>query len=263
MIRITIAIQVSDEIRSKPQLMFPEFRTWFDCFSLRLSPVYWGINVPKGDGSAVIPIPGFLGIDFYLLDMFLWLHRIGYNPYMSYIGHNADCLEVLYERLNKTIERAYQETGGKVRLIGHSLGGILALSAAVDRPNKVAQVITLGTPFQEITVNPWVKMTASLVRLSIFLRHGRKNLKKGCYTPGCECSVVQRLRKKHIPPSVKKVAIAARKDRVVDPSRCVYADGRWSYEINTTHIGLAFNSNAYRIIAQELAPHLVEEGAVA
>ena len=50
-----------------------------DWLSLRLSPVYYGVGVPHGDGSPVIVIPGFLGSDTYLFEMYYWLRRIGYN----------------------------------------------------------------------------------------------------------------------------------------------------------------------------------------
>jgi triacylglycerol lipase len=33
---------------------------------LRVSPVCWGYGIPRGDGSAVVVIPGFLMTDFYL-----------------------------------------------------------------------------------------------------------------------------------------------------------------------------------------------------
>lgn len=58
---------------------------------LRLSPVYWGCGIPEGDGSAVVVVPAFLGTDLYLTEFRLWLRRIGYKPYSSNIGLNADC----------------------------------------------------------------------------------------------------------------------------------------------------------------------------
>src|SRR5579885_58983 len=95
---------------------------------LRISPVYWGLSIPRGDGSAVVVIPGFLGTDFYLGELRGWLRRIGYKPYFSCIGLNAECPNLLIRhRLIETIEKAYAQTGRKVHLVGHSLGGTLAL----------------------------------------------------------------------------------------------------------------------------------------
>ena len=62
--------------------------------------------------------------------MHLWLRRIGYRPYFSGIGRNVDCPELLTQRLLMTIEQAHGETGQKVTLVGHSLGGMLSRAAA-------------------------------------------------------------------------------------------------------------------------------------
>ena len=116
---------------------------------LHATPVYYGLGVHPGDGSGVILIPGFLGTDLYLEELHSWLARIGYRPYFSGIGINAECPNLLIERhLNETIERALTETERKIHLIGHSLGGLIARSLASQRPDDVASVITLASPFR-------------------------------------------------------------------------------------------------------------------
>src|SRR5881409_430330 len=97
-----------------------------DWLALRMSNVYRGVGVPRGHGSPVVVVPGFLGSDQYLGDMHSWLRRIGYRSYLSGIGRNSECPDVLTVRLHETIERAAAETGEKVNLVGHSLGGVLA-----------------------------------------------------------------------------------------------------------------------------------------
>ena len=101
---------------------------------LHASPVYYGFGVPRGDGSAVVIIPGFLGTDLYLTELHGWLARIGYRPYFSGIGVNAECPNLLIQRnLNHTLETALADTGRKIHLIGHSLGGVIARSVAGQR----------------------------------------------------------------------------------------------------------------------------------
>src|SRR5271166_5981682 len=98
---------------------------------LHATPVYYGFGVPRGDGSAVVIIPGFLGTDLYLTELFAWLRRIGYRPYFSGIGVNAECPNLLIQRrLTQTIDTALAESGRKIHLIGHSLGGVIARSVA-------------------------------------------------------------------------------------------------------------------------------------
>ena len=97
-------------------------------------PIFYGCAVPRGDGSAVVLVPGFLASDWYLFEIHAWLARIGYRPELSRVGRNADCLDVIAERLFVTIEAARAATGRPVHLIGHSLGGMLARSRRRGAP---------------------------------------------------------------------------------------------------------------------------------
>src|SRR4051794_13181001 len=110
--------------------LWREYLVGLEWAALRASPVYYGLGVPRGDNSAVIAIPGFMGTDLYLRELHWWLGRMGYRSYLSEIGRNADCLDLLVDRLLDRIAKAHAETGRAVHLIGHSLGGMLALSAS-------------------------------------------------------------------------------------------------------------------------------------
>ncbi|MDX2149848.1 MAG: alpha/beta hydrolase-fold protein [Bryobacteraceae bacterium] len=114
----------------------------FEAALLRLAPIYHGLGSPLGDGSAVVVIPGFLGTDGWMAEIYAWLHRLNYRPCFSGIGLNADCPHILIRsQLTKVLEQARRETGRKVHLIGHSLGGLKALSLAAQRPDAVASVV--------------------------------------------------------------------------------------------------------------------------
>lgn len=225
-----------------------------DWLALRASPVYYGVGVPRGDGEPVIVIPGFLGSDTYLMEMYNWLRRIGYTPYYSRIGRNAECPDVLRERLFATIDEAQIETGAKVRLIGHSLGGLLARSAAQERPDQVSQVICLASPFNDIRVHPMVIAAADFVRDRI--RGQRKvavnEQKRDCYTGSCTCGFANSLRT-DFPESVQRAAIYTETDGVVDWQSCVEDEDELNTKVNGTHSGLAFNPQVYRRIAKLLA----------
>ena len=227
-----------------------------DWLALRLSPVYYGIGIPRGDGAPVVVIPGFLGSDNYLIEMYYWLRRIGYKPYYSRIGRNAECPDVLRDRLFKTMDEAQQETGRKLHLIGHSLGGLLARSAAAERPEQVKQVICLAAPFRDIRVHPMVLAAAGFVRQRIREQPdpaSRRKPKRDCYTGSCTCNFASSLRIE-MPEGVERSAVYTKTDGVVDWRSCIEEEDKFNTRVDGTHAGLAFNPQVYRVVANLLSP---------
>lgn len=219
---------------------------------LHATPVYYGIGVPRGDDSGVVIIPGFLGTDVYLMELHAWLKRIGYRPYFSGIGLNAECPNLLIQRrLNETIETARRETRRKVHVIGHSLGGIIARAIANQRPDDVASVITLAAPFRGTVVHRTILRIAEAVRQRILHEHGPGVLPE-CYTGRCTCNFLDSL-KRDMPDSVFETAIYTREDGMVDWHYCMTRNPEVDFEVPGTHIGMAFNPSAYMVMAERLA----------
>lgn len=219
---------------------------------LHAAPVYYGLGTPRGDGSAVVLIPGFLCPDNYLLPLHTWLKRIGYEPFFSGMRINAECPNLLIERcLNETIERALAKTGRRIHLIGHSLGGVIARSIAGQRPQDVASVITLGAPFRGTVVHSTILNAAETVRIRILKKHGDEVL-PACYTGHCTCDFVDAL-KRDVPASVVETAIYTCDDGVVDWQFCKTDNEDFDFQVSGTHVGLAFNPSVYTIIANRLA----------
>jgi pimeloyl-ACP methyl ester carboxylesterase len=244
--------QIRPDNATAPVSMWQEALFGVEMLLLRATPAYYGIGVPHGDGSGVVVIPGFLGTDAYLMDMYAWLRRIGYAAYFSGIGLNAECPNLLIKRhLNETIDRARSETGRRVHLIGHSLGGIIARSAARQRPDDIASVITLGSPFRGTVVHSRVQRAAETVRKRILDMHGPGVL-PDCYTGRCTCNFLDSL-KKDLPDSIAQTAIYTKTDGVVDWQYCITDDPAVDFEVPGTHIGLAFNPTVYDLIARRLA----------
>jgi pimeloyl-ACP methyl ester carboxylesterase len=226
---------------------------------LHATPIYYGFGVPRGDDSAVIIIPGFLGTDLYLMELHAWLGRIGYRPYFSGIGINADCPNLLVQRhLNATIEKALAETGRRIHLIGHSLGGVIARSIAGQRPKDIASVITLASPIRGTVANRNVVHAADAIRLRILQEHGEGVLPH-CYTGRCTCNFVDSLRR-NVPDSMLQTAIYTRDDGIVDWRYCRTRNPQIDFEVPGTHIGMAFNPSAYAVVAQRLAKAQDAEG---
>ncbi len=220
-----------------------------DWLALRASAVYRGMGVPHGDGSVVVLVPGFLGSDQYLGDMFSWLRRIGYQPYMSGMGRNAECPNILTSRLTETVNSAYLESGRKVHLIGHSLGGSVARSVGVRQPQLVASVTTMASPFRAVRAHPMVLGAAMMVRRRIL---SDPDVQSECYSGLCSCDFFDSLRRPLL-KSIVEAAIYTKSDGVVDWRCCVNGNPETDIEVRGTHVGLVFNPQVYRHVAGVLA----------
>lgn len=239
------------EIRAHALPIWFESLVGVDWALLHLSPVYYGFGVPAGDGSPVVVVPGFLGSDFYLYELYMWLARIGYRPYLSGIGWNADCLNTLSERLIATIRRAKEETGQKVHLVGHSLGGVLSRSAATQHADLVASVTTLGSPFRGVRSHPKVVEMSEKIRRRIFAKTDKTEYPQ-CYTGHCHCLAVTALHS-FLPKQIRQTAIYTKSDGIVDWQNCRSRFEANNFEVTGTHIGLVFNFQVYKLIASRLA----------
>lgn len=241
---------VYKDSRSVERPLWRESLWGIDWLSLRFSPVYYGVGAGRGDNSAVVVIPGFLGTDHYLAELYFWLWRIGYKPYMSCIGWNADCLNKLGGRLLATIDRAAQATGKPVHLIGHSMGGVLARAVAVRQPETVASVIALGSPFRGLRSHPLVQRTGDFVRARIF--SAKENERPECFSGYCDCETVKAW-ESLFPESILSTAVYTKTDGVVDWRVCIDDDSANNYEVDGTHVGMVVNPQVYRVIAERLS----------
>ncbi len=225
--------------------LLPELLVGLDYARLHVSPVYYGVGVPRGNGEPVILVPGSLASDCATLEMRLWLGRIGYKAYTSGIGRMNDCPDIMRDKLLETIDRACEETGKKVTIVGHSIGGMIARGAALKRPGKVKRVIMLASPFCHPRAHPLVMKAIGLVhgrRLNRHL-HRTENSCLKCFVDAMT---------KPMPFGVTSASIYTKTDPVVDWRDCVTHDVERDYEVTGTHLGLVVNPQVYQIIAELL-----------
>ena len=107
----------------------------------------WLTQLPKGDGHAVMIIPGFLGGDQLNRSLLSFLKHLGYNAAGWGMGRNFGPDHFRVEDLAARVTKHAAKGDGTITLIGHSLGGIYAREIARMQPENVRQVITLGSPF--------------------------------------------------------------------------------------------------------------------
>ena len=126
-----------------------ETRWLLEAARLTADPVWHGRGgLPRGDGRAVVLVPGFLGGDYTLAPLARWLLRIGYRAARCGFVTNADCSERALERVERRVAAEHARTGRRVAIVGHSRGGHFARAVAARRPDLVSHALSLGADLQ-------------------------------------------------------------------------------------------------------------------
>lgn len=113
--------------------------------SLLLSPLL--MRAPRGDGHPVLLLPGFLASDLSMAPMRRYLREIGYDAHAWRMGRNLGGVSRMRAALRNRLAEIHAATGRKVSIIGWSLGGVYARDLALQAPDMVRSVVTLGSPF--------------------------------------------------------------------------------------------------------------------
>ena len=100
-----------------------------------------------GDGRAVIVIPGLFTSDNRTNMLRRVLKKAGYRTYGWGLGRNMPIRADILDRFDVRVAEVQAREGGQVTLIGWSLGGLIARAYAKHATERIAGVITLGTPF--------------------------------------------------------------------------------------------------------------------
>ncbi len=141
-------------------------------------------------------------------------------------------------------------TGGRVAVVGHSLGGLLARALAAAAPEVVHHVVALGSPVREgwsavrDEVRPALRAMQSLWQML-------SSAPENCGTERCECGFVNSAFAP-LPGQSRFSAIFTRSDEVVDWRSCLDADAA-NYEVSGLHASLIVNPEVYRLLASILA----------
>ena len=199
---------------------------------------------PKGAGQPVLTLPGFLGTDRSTNSIRRYLRKKNYDPYPWLLGRNEgpDSSGENGSLLDARISNIYQETGQPVALVGWSLGGVMARNAAKRIPDKISQVITLGSPF-DATQN-----ISSIAKLF--------ELVSGKNPNDDQFQHILDYNRPPPPASVPTTAIFTKTDGIVHWSTCVERPAPNTDNIEValaSHTGLGFNAAVLFLIAERLA----------
>jgi len=212
-------------------------RALAEIFSLNITRRALGKISPRGDGHPVMVLPGFMGGDGYNSALRRYLSKLNYAVHGWGMGRNLGPREGVLEGLEQRINYLAERYEGPVSLVGHSLGGIFARELAREFPDKVRQVISLGSPFGE------GRMTASIpARLFSALN------------PPEELPIDQDML--HHAPPVPTTAIYSKGDGIVNWQTSLQKDGHaqaQSIQVRGSHCGMTFNPSIWFLIAERLS----------
>ena len=218
--------------------------------SLARDPVGYGVGVPRGDGRPVLLIPGFTAGDWSLGTLSRWLGRIGYKPYLSGIDLNVGCPRRKVELVGWRVEKIARESGQRVTIIGHSLGGVLGRAIAATSPASVREVVALGSPIRSGWTGVHDQVRPALQAIQSFWQtfsSGPEN----CGTMECACGIADAVFAP-TPERSRFSAIYTRRDEVVQWQSCI-DDAGTNFEVSGLHASLIVNPAVYRILGSILA----------
>ncbi len=209
-----------------------------------LDPVLRRLAPKPSMPKAVLTLPGFGGPEISLSPLNAFLARQGFMAEGWGLGTNrgprdGDTIPEMVSRLKPKLLRLADKTGGKVALVGQSLGGIYAREIARAEPDLIDRVITLGSPAY-LRADGLEHMNATL-HLAMRWINGKKVEDHLSDTPPDTL---------HDAPPVPLVAIFSAYDGVVDETTTAIPVGELTFdgklpreniEIFGSHCGMAVN----------------------
>lgn len=192
------------------------------------------LRAPRGDGRAVVVIPGLGANDTSLLPLRTFLAQRGHDARPWGLGTNTGDLDALLEQTRQSVRRIAEETGRSVNLVGWSLGGVYARETARDQPDTVNRVATFGTPLlgPRYTLGRTSYPEAELKRIEAMIAERRQR-----------------------PITVPVTAIYSRNDGIVDWRTCPdrHTPGAVNVEVSSSHLGMGVDPTVWMHLAHWFA----------
>ena len=200
-------------------------------------------SVPHGDGRPVLVLPGFLESDWITRRLRGFIGEIGYMAYGWANGVNTGLNRDVHDHLMGRVDEIYRRHQRRVAVIGHSLGGFYARLLGHRRTEKLAVIITTGTPFAAAGDLSAIAWHARSLYKAINIRELEFDI------PAIQNIVAEK-------PPIPATSIYARNDGVVDWRGCLHEAGDTlaeNVEVTAAHFAMLFNPETYCVIGDRLA----------
>lgn len=193
----------------------------------------------NGDGHPVMILPGFMSTKTSTALLRKHIANLGYSVYDWGLGRNYGKVEYM-ELLLETLDEMYKRNGKEqISLIGWSLGGVFARQLAKEKPHLIRQVITLGSPFRDITQPNNIEWLYSAISGGRKAKNTNKAL----------------LENLPLPAPVPTTAIYSKEDGIVPWRMCMEVEeDEWhqNIQVRGSHIGLGVNASVLAVIEDRL-----------
>lgn len=197
----------------------------------------WLRAAPRGDGHGVLVLPGFLATDTSTGLLRRYLRWLGYTVRGWELGRNLGPTDRVLDQLPCAVTALANWTGGPVSLVGWSLGGVYAREMARQNPERVRQVITLGSPFALTD-----------------LRQSRADVlyRRRAHLHATRLPTFDQVA---APISVPSTAVYSRRDGIVAWRSCVgpRTELHDNVEVYCSHVGFGVDASTLWLVADRLA----------
>jgi pimeloyl-ACP methyl ester carboxylesterase len=191
--------------------------------------------VSASRARTVMLLPGFATHPVRMRYMARRLEAAGHTVKRWGMGFNWGARADTLDRLQQRLDTLAQRHGEPVVLVGWSLGGLFARELAKRRPDQVAKVVTMGSPFS------WSPRANNAWRAYHLVTGHRVE----------EPPVAVELSGK---PPVETVALWSPRDGIVHPRSARGLPGERDREValRCTHMGFAYDPQVIAAILREL-----------
>ncbi|AJR18175.1 alpha/beta fold hydrolase [Pimelobacter simplex] len=198
----------------------------------------------------VLLVPGFLAGDWTLTAMAAELRAQGFRTYRSQIHANIGCTLSSALVLEARLEQLAERRDARVRIVGHSLGGMIARGLAARRPDLVAGIVTMGSPMRAPAAHHAV-LTRGVRVLNRLADAGVPGLMSADCVAG-ECAHLSFTESQEpLRADVAMTNIYSRRDGIVDWRACRDPQGE-AVEVRASHIGMAVDPRVIEVVVRAL-----------